>query len=92
MSESEMVRRGARALCWVHRENRWPNCGCDSVCKELNGAVFEPEARAVIEALREPTAAMMKAAGADQNYADGGGLERHDFEEEYWRAIAEALK
>jgi hypothetical protein len=54
--------------------------------------VFEPEARAVIEAMREPTAAMIEAAGADQNYADGGGLERHDFEEEYWRAIAEALK
>jgi hypothetical protein len=44
------------------------------------------------EAMREPTAAMIEAAGADQNYADGGGLERHDFEEEYWRAIAEALK
>ncbi len=92
MSESEMVRRGARALCWVHRENRWPKCGCDSVCKELNSAVFEPEARAVIEALREPTEAMWSAPAMAEACVNGV-LPSGDEAEAIWKSmIAEALR
>jgi hypothetical protein len=88
MSEPEMVERVAMAIA---RSRHGASLRWEQETGGLRQSALD-DARAAIAAMREPTEAMMKAAGADQNYADGGGLERHDFEEEYWRAIAEALK
>ncbi len=39
----------AKALCWRRRPYSWPKCPCENgICQNLNGAISEPEARAVI--------------------------------------------
>ena len=65
---SEVVERVARAICCPNRACR---VGCE-VAKD-----YEPQARAAIEALREPTGAMLKVAG--------------DFGEEWQAMISAAL-
>ncbi len=48
-------------------------------------------ARAAIEAMRELTEAMTLATREEQEYGDYGGRERHEFCEEWRRAIDAAL-
>lgn len=59
--KEKMVERVAKAICWSERQNRWPKCPCDGTCDHRNSGVSEPKARAAIEAMREPTQAMIDA-------------------------------
>jgi hypothetical protein len=54
---SEMVERVAQAMCAVERDQH--SCPTDYRCSDC---VYLPEARAAIEAMREPTEAMLSAA------------------------------
>ena len=55
-------------------------------------AAWLGSARLAIEAMREPTEAMIEASYFNRPYADGGGLERLSFAGEYKQAIDAALE
>jgi len=69
---SEMVERVARALSgWLHGSPSWESCF--------------PMARAAIEAMREPTEAMVWAGRADHLTVDG-----EEWSKPIWQAMIDA--
>ncbi|KKC27339.1 hypothetical protein WP12_04055 [Sphingomonas sp. SRS2] len=79
------MERAAKALCEL--DGNPPNATMDG--KPL-WRDYVPEVLAVVKALREPSEAMVEAAGERWNYSDNGGRERRDFEHE-WRAAIDAI-
>lgn len=94
---SEMVERVARALDAIlgdDHESLSMEMGCGSIGAKLRKEAMEKGARAAIEAMREPTEAMVAHADdqmPSEGIADGGGIEtRHRDAEDIWSAMIDA--
>ena len=77
MIDSTMIERVARAICRAHGN------------PDEHFELFMVEARAAIEAMRDPTPEMLTRAGTINNYADDTGTADADHVE-WWKGMIDA--
>lgn len=81
-----LIERAAQAAYEAAYKARWGGSGCWDVESESTKAMARIQARAVLEAIREPTEAMIEAARVIRPMCDDPPTSAED----YWDAMIDA--